>query len=182
MVERRYQLDPLTQATVTISWVIFANKPFYPIYVWYLVETGVTASLLTLVSAPFFLAMPFVARRSPLAARIMLPTIGALDTLFETKLFGITSGTALFFTACVMLAALSFRAKEQWWQRGLIALTFGAFLVSRHWVGQPLHEWNESELAILFNLNAYAVACLLVFIGFRYAGIDRAAKPEGFEV
>ena len=96
------RLDPLTEATVTVAWVIIANKPFYPVYVWYLVGDGVYASLWTLAAAPLLLTIPFLAKRSPLAARIALPLIGTLDTLFETKLFGQNSGTELFFAACTM--------------------------------------------------------------------------------
>lgn len=173
MADMRPTLDPLTEATVTVAWVIVANKPFYPLYVWYLVGSGVTASLLTLVSAPFFLAIPFIARRSPIVARIMLPVIGTLDTMFETKLFGTASGTELFLAACMMLAALSFRGEERWSQRGLVAFIFGAFLITRNWTGAPLHGWSESELSILFNLNAYAVASLLAFVALRYAGVER---------
>ncbi|MND80622.1 hypothetical protein D3C80_723950 [compost metagenome] len=173
MADTRPTLDPLTEATVTVAWVIVANKPFYPLYVWYLVGSGVTASLLTLVSAPFFLAIPFIARRSPIVARIMLPVIGTLDTMFETKLFGTASGTALFLAACMMLAALSFRGEERWSQRGLVAFIFGAFLITRNWTGAPLHGWSERELSILFNLNAYAVASLLAFVALRYAGVER---------
>lgn len=173
MADTRPTLDPLTQATVTVAWVIFANKPFYPLYVWYLVGSGVTASLLTLVSAPFFLAIPFVARCSPMIARILLPVIGTLDTIFETKLFGTESGTELFLAACVMLAALSFRCEERWLQRALVALIFGGFLVTRNFTGAPLRGWSERELSILFNLNAYALASLLTFVALRYAGVER---------
>uniref|UniRef100_UPI0031015463 hypothetical protein n=1 Tax=Neorhizobium sp. EC2-8 TaxID=3129230 RepID=UPI0031015463 len=63
----RPPLDPRTQATVTVAWVIVANKPFYPLYVWYLVGNGVTASLGTLLAAPFFLAIPLIARHAPRA-------------------------------------------------------------------------------------------------------------------
>lgn len=154
MGNTRPTLDPLTQATVTIAWVIFANKPFYPLYVWYLVGNGVTASLGTLLAAPFFLVIPVIAHRTPLAARLALPLVGTLDTLFETKLFGTGSGTELFLAACVMLAALSFRGEERWAQRGLVALIFGAFLITRNWTSASFDRWSESELSILFNLNA----------------------------
>ncbi len=167
------RLDPLTQATVTVAWVIIANKPFYPLYVWYLVGNGVSASLWTLVAAPFLLTVPFLAKRSPLAARIALPLIGTLDTLFETKLFGQNSGTELFFAACIMLAAMSFRSKEAWWQRGMAAIVFVVFVASRSYSGAPLHVWSESDLATLFNLNAFAVASLTTFVALRYAGISR---------
>ncbi|MGO7258911.1 hypothetical protein ACCT32_35770, partial [Rhizobium brockwellii] len=67
------KLDPLTKASVTVAWVILLNKPFYPLYIWYLVGDGVAASLGTLSAAPLFLAIPLIARRSPLSARIALP-------------------------------------------------------------------------------------------------------------
>ncbi|MBY4593420.1 MULTISPECIES: hypothetical protein [Rhizobium] len=167
------RLDPLTEATVTVAWVIIANKPFYPVYVWYLVGDGVYASLWTLAAAPLLLTIPFLAKRSPLAARIALPLIGTLDTLFETKLFGQNSGTELFFAACTMLAAMSFRAEETWWQRGMAAFVFVVFVASRSFVGAPLHVWSESDLATLLNLNAFAVASLTTFVALRYAGIRR---------
>ncbi len=170
MNEERPIYAPLTQASVTIAWVILLNKPFYPIYVWYLVGNGVIASLATLVAAPFFLAIPFIARLSPIGARAALPTIGALDTLFETKLFGQGSGTEIFFAACIMLVALSFRDEERLLQRGLSILMFGVFLISRGFIGPPLHVWTDQDLVIFFNLNAFAVASLMTFIALRYAG------------
>jgi hypothetical protein len=173
MRQTRTQRDPVTEATVTIAWVIFLNKPFYPVYVWYLVGNGVVASLGTLLSAPLFLAIPFLAKRSSLAARIALPMIGTLDTLFETKLFGPASGTELYFAACIMLVALSFREEEKWQQRGMAILVFVVFIVSRNLIGAPLNVWSASELETLFNLNAFAVASLLAFIALRYAGISR---------
>ncbi len=171
--EPRPILDPLTQATVTVAWVIVLNKPFYPLYVWYLVGNGVTASLGTLISAPLFLAIPLLARRSPFMARIALPVVGTFDTLFETKLFGQASGTELFFAACIMLLALSCRAEEKWWQRGMAVLVFAVFVFSRSHLGPPLHFWTDSDLAILFNLNAFAFASLMTFIALRYSGIPR---------
>ncbi|MFK0332944.1 hypothetical protein ACIQUB_17670 [Rhizobium sp. NPDC090275] len=173
MSEAIKQPDALTQATVTIAWVIVLNKPFYPVYVWYLVGDGVVASLATLLSAPLFLAIPFLAGRSPLAARIALPLIGTFDTLFETKLFGSASGTELFFAACVMLVALSFKADEKWWQRGMAVLVFAVFVFSRNFIDAPLRVWTAPELVTFFNLNAFAVASLLAFIALRYAGISR---------
>ncbi|MDM9629031.1 hypothetical protein QTL95_24345 [Rhizobium sp. S152] len=173
MSQARNQLDPITQATVTVAWVIVLNKPFYPVYIWYLVGDGVSASLGTLLLAPLFLTIPFVARRSSLSARIALPLIGAVDTLFETKLFGSASGTELYFAACIMLVGLSFRADEKWWQRGMAVLVFAVFVFSRKFIGAPLHIWTALEFGTLFNLNAFAVASLLAFIALRYAGIPR---------
>ncbi|MCT7666171.1 hypothetical protein N5B53_20020 [Shinella kummerowiae] len=171
-------IDPLTQASVTIAWVIALNKPFYPLYVWYLVGDGVTASLGSLIAAPIFLAIPFIARRSSLAARLALPLVGTLDTLFETKLFGPDSGTELFFAACMLLVAVSFRAGERWWQRSAAVFVFVIFVFSRNWMGMPLYAWSSDDLSILLNLNAFAVASLTTFIALRYAGIVHATEPD----
>jgi hypothetical protein len=169
----RPALDPLTAATVTVAAVILVNKPVYPLYVWYLVGNGVQASLGTWIATPFIFAIPFLARYSPLAARIALPLIGTFDTLFETKLFGQASGTELFFADCIMLVALSFRAEEKWWQRAMAVLVFAVFVASRYLVGSPLHSWTASDLATLLGLNSFAVACLMVFIAIRYSTVRR---------
>lgn len=173
----RAPLDPLTQATVTVAWVICLNKPFYPVYVWYLVGDGVVASLGSLLAAPVFLAIPFMARHSPIIARISLPIVGAFDTLFETRLFGQSSGTELFFGACIMLAAVSFRMEEKWIQRGVAGLVFAVFLLSRYTGGPPLHGWRDADLSILFELNTFAVACLMALIAIRYAGVATSPEP-----
>ena len=168
--------DDLTRATITVAWVIILNKPFYPLYVWYLVDDGAMASLVTLLSVPFFLAIPFLAKKSPLAARLALPLVGTIDTLFETKIFGQASGTEFFFAACIMLAAMSFRADEKLWQYAMAILVFIAFFFSRTFLGAPLQSWSADDLATLLNLNAFSAASLMVFIALRYAGISRRTE------
>lgn len=171
--------DPLTAATLTVAWVIILNKPFYPLSIWWLVGNGVEASLISVASMLFFLAIPLIARRSALAARVALPLIGTVDTIFETKLFGTAAGTELFFAACIMLVALSFRPRERYWQIGMTGVVFAGFLFTRYLIGDALHIWSATDLAKLFNLNAFAVACLTAFIALRYAGISRADHSSG---
>lgn len=173
------ELDALTAASVTVAWVIVANKPFYPPTIWWLVGNGVEAAWWSVLSMPFFLAIPFIAKKSPLAARIALPVIGTVDTVFETKLFGTASGTELFFAACIMLVALSFRATEKLWQIGLTGFVFAGFLTTRYLAGDALHVWSAQDLAKLFNLNAFAMACLTAFIALRYSGIRGADHSSG---
>ena len=166
--------DPITRATVSVAWVIVGNKPLYPVYIWYLTGNGVTASLATLLSIPFFLAIPLLARHSSFAARMAFVLVGTLDTLFETKLYGQGSGTELFFAACIMLAALSFHAEEKWWRRGMVAFVFAVFVFSRNWIGAPLHIWSDGDLSRLLDLNAFSVACLMAFVALRYpSGTNR---------
>lgn len=169
----RPPLDPLTAASITVVWVILLNKPFYPLYVWWLTGDGVLISCWSMVAAPFFALAIVGARRFPLAARIAVPLIGTLDTLFETKLFGYGSGTELFLAPCTMLVALSFYAQEKWWRRGLAALIFATFAAARNRLGPALHVWRDQNLAALLNLNAFAVASLMAFIALRWPSRNR---------
>ena len=164
----RPPLDPLTAASVSIAWVILANKPFYPLYVWWLTGSGVAMSCWTMIAAPVFLLIALGARRFPLGARIGVPLTGTLDTLFETKLFGYGSGTELFLAPCIMLAAISFHADEKWWQRGLTLFIFAVFAATHDRLGTALHIWSAQDLAALFHLNAFAVAGLMAFIALRW--------------
>ena len=169
----RQALDPLTRAAVTIAWVIIANKPFYPLYVWWLIGQGVGISAITLASIPFFLAIPLIAGRSPFFARLALPLIGTLDTVFETMILGKASATLLFLAPCMALAMVSFYAAEKWWQRGLACFIFACFAVSWWVIKGPVFPWSSDQLSTLLNINAFAVASLMAFIGLRYAGVAR---------
>jgi hypothetical protein len=169
----RPPLDDLTRATVTIAWVIVLNKPFYPLYVWWVAESGVRASCSTLIATPFFLAIALLAGRSPLAARLALPLVGAVDTLVATKFLGFSTGTMLFLAPCIMLAGMSFHREEVWWQRGMAAVLFVVFAASYGRLGVPVHQWLPGEAEAMLGLNAFAVASLMAFVALRYAGIGR---------
>ena len=173
MTAGRGERDGLAQARVTVAWVIILNKPVYPVYIWWLVGSGVQASLFTLIALPFLLLVPWLAGRRPLAARLALVAIGTADTLLATRVFGTDSGAVLFFAPCLMLAALSFRLNEARLQRIAAVLVFAAFSIGHFWPGEPLHLWNAEELARLRSLNILSVACLMAFMAIRYAGIPR---------
>lgn len=164
--------DAQTRASVTIAWVIIANKPFYPVYIWWLVGTGVQASLVTLIATPFLLLVPYLASRKPQAARLLLLAIGTADTMLAARVFGEGSAAALFFAPCIMLVAVSFRPEEAWLQRIAAVLVFLAFALDHVWPGTPFHAWSASELAVLRSINILAVASLMTFIAIRYAGVS----------
>jgi hypothetical protein len=157
-----------TSASVAAAWIILANKPIYPLYVWWFAGEGVLASTATTLTAPLYIAVILIARRSSLAARIALPLFGLADTLFETKLFGAPSGTELFLLPCALLAVLSFGDSEARWSRALAIVIAAAFVVSHGRFGAPLHAWSGPALERLASVNAYAVASLGVFIAWRF--------------
>jgi hypothetical protein len=43
-------MKPLASATAATAWVIVGNKPFYPLYVWWLVADNVATSFWTLAA------------------------------------------------------------------------------------------------------------------------------------
>ncbi len=162
-------MRPLAAASASTAWVIVANKPIYPLYVWWLIGDHVASSLWTLTAWPLFLALALGAPRWPLAARIGLPLVGLFDTVFSEIMFGAASGVQAFFAPCAALAALSFRSDEAWVSRGLTAAAFVAFALLR-WLALPgLHPWPPNETAALVTLNLYSAASLTAFVGLRFA-------------
>jgi hypothetical protein len=155
-------------ASVATAWIILANKPIYPLYVWWFAGEGVLASTATMLTAPLYVALILLARRSGFAARVALPLVGLADTLFETKLFGDASGTELFLAPCALLAALAFGDRDIRWSRGLALLVGAAFVVCHGRFGAPLHLWSAPALSRLASVNAYAVVSLSVFICWRF--------------
>jgi hypothetical protein len=165
--------DPLAAASAAVAWVVVANKPLYPVTIWWYVGGGFEASLATLIAAPFYAAAALLAQRAPLGARAATPAIGLADTLLATKVFGTGSGTELFIFACGLLAALSFRPHEVWWASGLIGLIFAAFVAMRFGGGAALCALPPDEFGRLLVLNIFSAASLFAFIGLRFAGADR---------
>ncbi len=162
-------MRPLAGAAATTAWVIVVNKPFYPLYVWWLIGDHVATSLWTLAAWPLFLAVALCAAAWPLAARIALPLVGLADTAFSDFMFGAASGVEAFFVPCAALAALSFTAKEVWGSRALTAAVFVVFATARYLAPAGLQPWPDAEARTLVNLNLYSAASLTAFVGLRFA-------------
>ncbi len=162
-------MKPLASASATTAWVIVANKPLYPLYVWWLVGEHVPTSLWTLAAWPLFLGVALSASSWPLAARIALPLAGIADTGFSDFMFGAGSGVEAFFVPCAALAALSFQSHEVWVSRALTATVFVAFAGARYLSVPGLQPWPDAEASTLLNLNLYSAASLTAFVGLRFA-------------
>lgn len=163
--------DDARAATVAATaWLIVANKPFYPLWVGWVAGDGL-AAWPTVATLPAYAAIALLARRHSFAARLALPIVGAIDTLLATKLFGAASGTELFLVPCLMLAVLAFHADEARWSRGLVVGLGGVFVAARFGLGSALGPWSGEAAAALLGLNAFSVAGLSFFLGWRFAGI-----------
>jgi len=160
------KIDPLTTASATTAWVVTANKPFYPLYVWWLAGLHAErASLWTLLALPLFAALPLLARRWPVVARAGLPLVGTADSAFATVMFGEGSGVEAFLVPCAALAALSFRPEEARVSWALTALVFLVFAALRYAAPAGVSPLPPE----LVNLNLFSAASLTAFVGLRFA-------------
>ena len=166
-------IDPLTAASITIAWVVALNKPFYPLYVWWLTGDGVASSPTAVVAAPFFALVAVMGKRNPLAVRLGVPIIGMIDTVLAGLFMGQASGTELYFAPCMMLVALNFHAREKWLQRGIAVAGFAAFALLHGQAPLIPLSWDATETGMLLKLNLFSVASLMTFIALRYAGVPR---------
>jgi len=164
--------DPLTAATCLIAFVIGANGPFYPLYLYLMIGAAALPTVITLLVSPLFLAIPWLARRHSRAGRVALPLLGTLNTLWCAKLLGTASGVELFLLPCISLAALSFTASERRLSLALLALPFAVYLWQGygHWLDAPLLLFTPAQYAALVSLNIASVGTLTAFIGLTYAG------------
>lgn len=163
--------DPLTAAANWIALVVAWNQPFYPLYLWAAVGADkIAPSTLTFLSTPFFLAVPAVAKRHPLAARILLPLTGIANGILSTKAFGVGSGVEIFLLPCALIGAALFRPSERAIGLVVVAFSAAAYFIPARFFGQPLADYTAADSSAMVGLNALSAATLVVFIGLLLSG------------
>jgi hypothetical protein len=168
--------DPVLAATNFIALIVVSNQPFYPLYVWFFVGDDGWSSLWTFLSTPFFLAIPWVARRSSLAGRAMLPVAGILNSFFCAKIFGQASGVELFLCPCAMIAGLAFRADERKIMLAVIGLAYLGYLALHGRYGPPIHVFTDAEYARFVSMNAVSVGALIALVAMQYSSAREKAQ------
>jgi hypothetical protein len=175
--------DGVAAAGNVIALVLAGNQPFYPLYVVIIGGAdGLPWALLTMVSLPFFMAVPAIARRYPLLGRVALCLTTTINTVFCTWVLGEQSGTELFLLPCATLAGLLFRPSER-----LLMLPLAGFPVLSYWVlhgryGAPLYLYSPQSYDALFAMNAISAGMISIFLGIVFSGLygsapGGAAKP-----
>jgi hypothetical protein len=168
-------LDPRAAACNMIALVVAWNQPLYPLYVLWLVGGDAWAACWTFLSTPFFVAVPWLARRNALAGRLLLPLTGIANGMLSAKAFGVASGVELFLLPCLLIAILALRPAEWRWAAGLILLSGAVLSLHAHY-GAPLGHFSATDYPRFFHLNAWSVATLCVFILWR---LGDAIRSEG---
>lgn len=168
--------DKLVETGNFVAMIVAWNQPFYPLYVhWSAGEAW--PSFYTFLSTPFFLAVPAVSRRWPLAGRMLLVLTGIGNTMISARASGVASGVEVFLLPCVTLAFLLFRPAERWISYALAGLAFLAFIVFHSRYGAPLHLYSAEEYSGLFTLNFLSVVTLTALLGILASGL--VAKNDG---
>ena len=172
--------DPLTNAAGKIALVVACNQPFYPLYLHAILGAAAWPAWLTLLSTPFFLAVPGLARRRAIAGRAMLPIAGVANTMLCVKLFGTASAVELFLLPCVLLGAILFRPHERLAMIPVLALPFIVYLAVDWNLGAAMQVLNNNEYKALVAVNAMSVAALIALIGLFFASVlaGREAKHK----
>ena len=165
--------DPLAVLSNTVALVIAGNQPFYPLYLHAIVGTAAWPAWLTLLTMPLFAAVPAVARRNPLAGRMMLPIIGTANGVLAVKLIGVETGVELFLLPCVLLATLLFRPTEKLAMAIVVVVPFVAYFVLDPAVGRPLEIFSDAEYRSIIGMHAFSVASLFALIGFVFPSHTR---------
>jgi hypothetical protein len=159
--------DPLVEAGNMIALVVAGNQPFYPLYLWMIIGDEAWRSWNVIAAIPFFLAVPFVARRSSVAGRALLPVVGIVNTIASIWLLGAEAGLAFFFVPCAAIAAILFRARER-----LVMLAIVGFAMLAWWLsaGWARGVFSTADYASIQRLNAMSAIALCGFLGIVLAG------------
>ncbi|WP_428489224.1 hypothetical protein [Rhodopila sp.] len=159
--------DPLVETGNWVALTIGSHLPFWPLYVWWSAgREAWPSALLTITLAPVFLLIPWLSRRSGLAARVATPVAGVGNTVFTIWVLGPSSGSALFFAPCAALAALLFRRSERWLMLALTTLPLIAWYLLMFFPPTPVHRYSASSSARLVELNTISIVVLISFFGW----------------
>ena len=163
--------DSLAKTAGTISLVVASNQPFYPLYLYAIVGQQAWPSWFTLLTTPFFIAVPAVARRHSLAGRAMLPIVGVANTVLCVKLIGLATAVELFLLPCILLATILFRPAERIVTIPVLVAPFAAYLALDGKLGAPLQLFGVESYSSIIVLHAFSVASLTALIGILFASI-----------
>lgn len=165
--------DPRMAYGNMIALLVGSNQPFFPLTLYAVLGDAARPSLWGVLSTFVFCAMPIVARRDPMQAKILLSLYASLHTAGYAVLMGQGAGFELFFLPCILLAALLFPARQKVIGWSLCAVPLLLYLVLQRLQIHP-HSYSGETVATLWQINAVSVACLTAMMGMLApAPVDR---------
>jgi hypothetical protein len=164
-----------------LALVLIANQPTYPLLVGWVTGEWSPLLVLTLVSTPFFCAVPWVSRRFGAAGRLSFPALGALNTVLCTVLLGRGSGVEAFLAPCLVIVALSCPPGNGAALGASIAFLYVTFVIARVMPLGPMIVLGPVQLEALVSLNAYSAASFSAFAAWTLRdahGVKHARDPR----
>ena len=160
--------DPLVKANNVLALMVASNQPFYPFYVRFVAGDENYVSFLTLLSTPFFLTIPLLARWGSPIALAGIPILGLANGMLAMKALGTHAGIELFLIPCLLVALLL--SHNHYWKIVLGSAIAAALVFSAQFLLQTtsLHTFNAQEYISLYRLNAFSVAGLTLFITYSF--------------
>lgn len=155
-------------AARSLAWVIFLNKPFYPLYMLWLAPNAFGSAWLTAASAPVYAAGIWLMKTRPMLARLLVFGAGIADTVIAIKAFGSEAGAEWFFVPIALLVPTMFGPHEEPVRKRLVVALLAVILVCLPGLGTPIAILTGTETTSLFRMNFYAVACMTLFILWRF--------------
>lgn len=172
--EYRANPDPRARAANTLALLLASNAPTYPIYLYFLVGWAAWPSLIPLVGAPVFAAVPAAMRRSRLGGTVLLVAVSTVNTALYALLFGAAADLQLFFLPCISLG-LFFHHRERWLAWALAGLPLVLFILLRgHEHG--IRPYDAAQYARMRTLSEWSVATLTWFMMVTFGGMMRAQR------
>ena len=107
--------------------------------------------------------VPLLARRSALAARLLLPVAGIANTVLMARLLGPQAGLDYLLIPCAALGAVLFRATERKAMLAVVGLALAAWLLAD---GPPGVLFDAAGYAALRRMNAISAIALCGLIGW----------------
>jgi hypothetical protein len=160
--------EPETRIANKVALVVGGNGPFYPLYLYWLTPEAGSLSLLSMIAAPLFLAVPLIARQNGFAGRMAMVLTGLANVLWCTALLGPASGVPLFVLPCVALALTAWRNRIA--LLALLGLCLAVQQASMRWPWPALTGLAPPRQADLLIMNATSVAALIAFMVLTAAG------------
>ncbi|MEI8221609.1 MAG: hypothetical protein WCH91_13335 [bacterium] len=168
--------DPLTGAANRLLVVLLGNQPTYPLFVGWATGEWSPWLVLTMLSTPFFCAVPWASRRYPGTGRLAFPLIGALNGIFCTVVLGRGSGVELFLVPCLVIAAWTCPAGNRRLLAVCMAILYAAFVAGRTLPWGPVIPFTPDQLEALVSLNAYSAASFSALATWNLWGVPNERR------
>jgi hypothetical protein len=174
--------DPLTAVANLLGVILASNQPFYPLYFYAAVGESAWPAWVALFSAPFFAAVPAIARVNLVAGRAALVVIGVFNTAVVSLAMGAPSATQLFFFPCVFLSVMLFRPTERLLTALLLALTAFCYFALSGATIAALVAFSPDQYHAIAGINALSAATLSAFAAYLISQqLEQESEPADLD-